>query len=143
MLFFRAASRPSRVHALFELVSQARVTLCLSPEVLAEIRDVLTRPKLRKKYPALIDEAIDAFLAQQLRAAKWFADVPEHYVLARDPKDSKYLNLAITAAAPYLVTTDLDLLDLMQPGSAEDFCSKFPGLQILEPKTFEAVIPSA
>jgi hypothetical protein len=64
MLFFRAASRPQRVQPLFELVDQARVTLCLSAEVVAEIRDVLTRPKLLAKYPALTTQAVDSFVAR-------------------------------------------------------------------------------
>jgi hypothetical protein len=75
--------------------------------------------------------AIDAFLAQHLRTAKWISNVPEHYVLLRDPKDSKYLNLAIAAAAPYVVTTDLDLLELMKSVSAVgiDFRRRFPTIR--------------
>ena len=49
--------------------------------------------------------------------ATWISNVPEHYVLARDPDDSKYLNLAITADAHYVVTDDLDLLERMDPQS--------------------------
>lgn len=100
MLFFRAAVRPSSVHPLFELIDQGNVEIALSPDVLAEVRDVLTRPKLVAKYPALTTEAVDAFLAQYLRLARWIDNVPEHYSLVRDPKDSNYLNLAIEAAAP-------------------------------------------
>jgi len=128
MLFFRAAARPRLARPLFDFVDSGQVTLCLGPEVLAEIRDVLTRPKLVAKYPALTKEAVDAFLAQHLRIATWISHVPEHYVLARDPDDRKYLNLAITAGAPYVVTDDLDLLDVMNPQSAAgiDFRSRFP-----------------
>lgn len=63
MLIFRAVARPARVRPLFDALERGRVTLCLSAEVLAEIRDVLSRPKLRQKFPALTDEAVDAFLA--------------------------------------------------------------------------------
>ena len=145
MLFFRAASRPNRVRPLFDLVHNGDVTLCFGPDVLAEIRDVLTRPKLIAKYPALTPEAVDAFLAQHLRVATWVTDVPEHFVLSRDPKDSKYLNLAITAGAPYVVTTDLDLLDLMtsQDPEAVDFRARFPTVKCLDPATFEATVRQA
>ena len=145
MLFFRAVSRPDRVRPLFEFVQSGAVTLCLSPDVLAEIRGVLTRPKLLAKYSALTPQAVDAFLAHYLRSAKWISEVPEHYVLARDPKDSKYLNLAITAMAPHLVTDDRDLLDLMKPQSTVgiDFRNRFPGVQILTPAAFESAVGSA
>jgi putative PIN family toxin of toxin-antitoxin system len=142
MLFFRAAARPRLARPLFDLVYSGQVTLCFGPDVLAEIRDVLTRPKLTAKYPALTKQAVDAFLAQHLRMATWISDVPEHYVLARDPDDSKYLNLAITAGAPYVVTSDLDLLDLMDPQSAAGtaFRTRFPQVEIISPAAFEALV---
>jgi len=145
MLFFRAAARPRLARPLFDFVHSGQVTLCLGPDVLAEIRDVLTRPKLVAKYPALTKQAVDAFLAQHLRMATWISDVPEHYALARDPDDSMYLNLAITAGAPNVVTDDLDLLDLMDPQSTAgiDFRNRFPGVEIITPAAFEVLISKA
>jgi putative PIN family toxin of toxin-antitoxin system len=112
---------------------------------LAEIRDVLTRPKLVAKYPALTKQAVDAFLAQHLRMATWISDVPEHYILARDPDDSMYLNLAITSGTPYVVTDDLDLLELMEPQSTTgiDFRTRYPAVQIVTPSDFEALVAKA
>lgn len=140
MLFFRAAARPRLARPHFDFVYNGQVTLCLGPEVLAEIRDVLTRPKLLAKYPALTQQAVDAFLAQHLRMAKWLTDVPERYTLTRDPADSKYINLAIAADAEFIVTTDDDLLDLIAPRSAAglDFRQRFPRIQIVTPNEFEA-----
>ena len=142
MLFFRAAARPRLARPLFDFVHSGQVTLCLGPEVLAEIRDVLLRPKLVARFPALSQQAVDAFLAQHLRMATWINDVPEHYVLARDPDDSKYLNLAITAGASHVVTDDLDLLDLMEPQNTAgiDFRNRFAGVQVVSPSKFEALI---
>jgi putative PIN family toxin of toxin-antitoxin system len=145
MLFFRAAARPRLARPLFDFVHTGQVTLCLSPDVLAEIRDVLTRPKLVAKYPALTKQAVDAFLAQHLRMATWISDVPEHYILARDPDDSMYLNLAITSGTPYVVTDDLDLLELMEPQSTTgiDFRTRYPAVQIVTPSDFEALVAKA
>jgi predicted nucleic acid-binding protein len=94
------------------------------------------------KYPALSVQAVDAFLADHLRTARWFQDVPEHFVLQRDPKDSKYLNLAITAGADFVVTRDRDLLDLMEPNNIEgqEFRRRFSNIQVLEPAAFGALI---
>jgi putative PIN family toxin of toxin-antitoxin system len=143
MLFFRAAARPQRTYTTFRLVDEALVALCMSSEVLAEIRDVLTRPEHRTKFPALTPKAIDAFLARYLRAVNWFPKVAEVYTVERDPKDSKYVNLALAAEAPYLVTTDHDLLDLMNPATPEgrDFIRRFPKLRMLDPVAFLNEIP--
>lgn len=110
----------------------------MSPDVLAEIHDVLNRPEHHTKFPALTPKAVDAFLARYLRAVKWFPNVAEVYTLQRDPKDSKYVNLALAAEAPYLVTTDRDLLDLMKPETPEgrEFIQRFPKLKILDPVAF-------
>ncbi len=145
MLFFRAASRPHRVRPLFQLVDRGEVVISLSADVLAEIRDVLSRPRLAAKFPALTPQAVDAFLAQYLRVARWADAVPEHYVLVRDPKDSKYLNLAIEMNVPYVVTDDKDMLDLMDPASAagQDFRTRYPAIRVITPAEFLAVARAA
>lgn len=69
-------------------------------------------------------------------------NVPEAYHLERDPKDSKYLNLAIAAGAGYLVTDDQDLLELMNPAAAvsREFRNQFPSIRIVEPAVFEQTV---
>lgn len=143
MFFFRAAARPQRTYTTFRLVEEALITLCMSPEVLAEIRDVLTRPEHHAKFPALTPKAVDAFLARYLRAVNWFPLVPHLYTVQRDPKDSKYVNLALAAEAPYLLTADRHLLDLMKSDTPEgrDFIHRFPKLKILDPVAFLRQLP--
>lgn len=115
----------------------------MSADVLAEIRDVLNRPEHQTKFPALTPKAVDTFLARYLRAVNWFPLVPHLYTVQRDPKDSKYVNLALAAEAPYLLTTDRDLLDLMKPETPEgaDFMQRFPKLKILDPVAFLDQLP--
>ena len=43
--------------------------------------------------------------------------MPNLFTLDRDPKDAKYVNLAIAAGADFLVTRDNDLLELRKQGS--------------------------
>ena len=45
-------------------------------------------------------------------------DVPSLFELDRDPKDAKYVDLAIAARSDFLVTRDNDLLALREAGSA-------------------------
>src|SRR3954470_11841875 len=104
MLFLQAASRPDRVHGTFRLLADGTVTLCMSPAVLAEIRDVLTRPELRAKFPALTPEHVEVFLDHVLASARLIDPVAEVFTLPRDPKDEPYVNLAVAAGARYLVT---------------------------------------
>jgi putative PIN family toxin of toxin-antitoxin system len=138
MIFLQAASKPHRVHSTFRVVDSSRVMLCISAEVLAEIRDVLTRPGHRQKFPALTDEHVSAFIATIASRSKLFDNVPPVYTVRADPKDSRYVNLAVAAEAKYLVSWDKHLLGLMDEQSAEgaDFRGRYPGLRILDPIAF-------
>jgi putative PIN family toxin of toxin-antitoxin system len=102
----------------------------ISPEIVAEIHDVLTRPKTLKRFPALTIEAVDVFLRDVESRAVTFFEVPRVFTLDRDPKDEPYINLASASGAGYPATWDKDLLDLM---GDEDFRRQFPALTILEP----------
>ena len=146
MLFLMYAARPERVHETFELIDDRRVTYCLSAEVIAEIRDVLTRPKHQQRFPGLTRSRVDEVIAEISRQAHFVKMVPDLYQLERDPKDSKYINLALSAGARYLVTRDNDLLDLMNEAlpTGAQFRLRFPHLAILHPAAFVAAIgPSA
>ncbi len=134
MILLQAAARPQGPSAeCLRLVKAGRLELFLSPEILAEVRDVLTRPKTLKKFSALTPEAVQLFL-QDLQAQSVIMDqVPRRFSLPRDPKDEPYLNLAIASDASYLVSRDRDLLDLM---ADEAFRRSFPVLVIIDPVEF-------
>jgi predicted nucleic acid-binding protein len=72
------------------------------------------------------------------RYAVIVSDIPEQFSYSRDPKDEAYINLALAARAPYLVTRDLDLLDLMKEDDVVGvaFRKQYPGLTIVDPPTF-------
>jgi predicted nucleic acid-binding protein len=54
MVFLQGAGRPAGpARACFHLVDEHRVTLFLSAEILAEVRDVLIRPRTQRKFPLL------------------------------------------------------------------------------------------
>lgn len=142
MIFLQAASNPQRVHSTFRLVESRAVVLCVSPEVLAEVRDVLTRPRHLEKFPALTGEHVSEFLVAIASRSTLVDDVPHAYTVVRDAKDSKYVNLALAAGAQYLVSWDHHLLGLMDETTLEgaEFRQRFPTLQILDPVRFiEAV----
>ena len=102
----------------------------MSDAILAEVRDVLGRPRIRAKNPTITDERVEDFFGRIDQVAQKIHDVPASYSLPRDPDDEPYLNLALAANADYLVTWDQDMLDLMQDAG---FRTQYPQLIILNP----------
>ena len=141
MVFLQGAARSaSPARACFEIVDEGLVTLCVSPAVLAEVRDVLSRPELVKRFPALSAEWVTAFVTSVADKALVVPDVPNAVALPRDPKDEPYINLVVATQAEFLVSRDRDLLDLM---TNADFRRRFPALKIVDPETFLRTIRSS
>jgi len=139
MVFLQgAARRDSPAGACPSLVEREVVMLYLSREISSEIRDVLTRESVRKRFPALTDDRADAFLGALNRKAHNVPEIPRAFHCARDPKDEPYLNLAISARAEYLVSRDADILDLADPSNLDgQRLSKHAlHLRIVEPSRF-------
>lgn len=104
---------------------ERRFRLAVSPALMAEYRQVLTRPVLRRLSPWTDDE-----VERLLTHIESLADVrvPGWRVIhaCRDPKDDKFLVAAVEAAADFLVTGDQDLLSLKQ----------YEGVRIVSPAAF-------
>ena len=106
-----------------------------------EVRDVLVRPRIRAKNPAITDDSVAAFCRRVEQVALRIDPVPALLTLARDPDDEPYLNLAIAVSGDYLVTRDNDMLDLMQDPA---FRARYPTLMILDPMALlQRLNPSA
>lgn len=97
-------------------------TLLLSFATLAELYEVLSRKQLRRYVD---EEDIRNFLAALTREAEW-VDVDVQIRACRDPKDDKFLELALSGRATHIVTGDKDLLAL----------DPFRNIPIVSPKTF-------
>lgn len=93
-----------------------------SLETFSEFKDVLFRPKF------------DEYLKQDLRREAYaeiieriiFVDITETINVCRDPKDNKFLELAVSAKASCIITGDNDLLVL----------NPFRSISILNPSNF-------
>jgi len=112
--------------------------LCLSTGIIAEIREVLARPRVRQKFPALTDELTARLLAAIEQQAVLIPEVPQVFAYDRDRKDEPYINLSIAAEARYLVSRDRDILDLAKPTHPDGvrLRSLAPQLLILDPVSF-------
>ncbi len=143
MVFLQgAAKREGAAGACLVLVELGAVELCLSPEILAEVRGVLARPRVRRRFPALTDQIVDRFLTALEEQATVVSEVPRVFQFDRDPKDEPYVNLAIATKAVYLVSRDKDILDLADPSTpdGERLHRQAPELRIAEPREFLAQI---
>jgi uncharacterized protein len=136
------ANRDSSARQALRLFFDGSITLYVSEAVLAEIKDVLSRPGIRQKFPRLSTRLVEALLQKIEREAILIKNVPEEYHFERDPKDECYINLAIVTNAIYLVSRDNDLLDLMRTETAEarTFRTRYPMLTILDAPSFLNVI---
>jgi putative PIN family toxin of toxin-antitoxin system len=137
MLFLQAAVQPHRVHRTFRAVQDGLVNLCVSLELLAEVRDVLTRLKVREKFPALTPNVVDTFISETAALATIY-DPPSVFTWPKDPDDDHIFNLAIHAEAKYLVTWETRMLKLATEPSAvaESLRRLSPKLEIVNPEQF-------
>ena len=102
----------SRPHALLEQARNGVVTLISSPALLAELAEVLERPK----FDAMLSKS-DTSRAQLFAQVRLLVEVMEPPPLAqpvcRDPDDDTVLALARVALADLIVSGDDDLLSLL------------------------------
>ena len=126
----------------FELFENGIVELFVSEEVLAEIQDVIVRPKLQAKYSRLTDVRAEKLIEILRTKATLIKDVPSVFNYRRDPKDEKYINLAAAGGAAYIISRDADLLDLMTgiDETSKNFRQKFRPLKVIEPLEFLKIV---
>ncbi len=102
-------------------------SLTRSKATAAEIENVLSRPKLDRFVSAAVrQQFLRHYLAQSSEVL-----VVEDVVACRDPKDDKFLSLALAAGAAILMSGDQDLLVL----------NPFRGIAILSPREFIETFP--
>lgn len=142
MLFLQAAVQPHRVHRSFRAVRDGTVTLCISRELLAEVHDVLKRQKVREKFPALTNEAVDSFIVELGATSQIFHPIPKVFTFPADPDDDHIFNLAIHAEADYLVTWETRILNLVSDKSetSKTLRALASKLRIVNPEQFAALL---
>lgn len=100
----------------------ARGSVLASADTIGELDEVLRRPKFNRY---LREEERFLFLAAFIRDAT-VVQVTERLAECRDPKDDKFLELAVSGNATCIVSSDDDLLVL----------NPFRGVAILTPQEF-------
>lgn len=102
--------------------------LLFSQATLDELRDVLSRPK----FDRYVDRADRALLLAQLEKVAIIVPIIQLVRQCRDPKDDKFLEVALNGRADVIITGDADLL-AMNP---------WRGVAILSPSHFLGKVKS-
>lgn len=107
---FRKNSPPQKtVHHIKSTVGY----LAFSDETFQELAEVLKRSKFDK---FIAKEKRVTFL-EEIQEVALNCEILQHVDLCRDPKDNKFLDVAIASYADYLITGDEDLLVLESIGN--------------------------
>jgi putative PIN family toxin of toxin-antitoxin system len=99
-------------------------TLLYAQSLLEELLDVLNRPRIRYKY-GLTEEDIETVVGLILLCGE-AVGLEQRISACRDPKDEKFLEVAVAGKADVIVSGDEDLLAL----------HPFAGIPILPPVDF-------
>lgn len=92
---------------------QARVAIpLLSRSVVAEYRSVLLHPEILARFPVLTQRRVAMALHRLAYVGDAYHSIRTRFTFPRDPRDAKFIELAITGHATHLVTLDPDLLSL-------------------------------
>jgi len=111
-----------------ELLAQCRekVKLYTAEDILQEIRRVLLeKVYIRNRYK-YSDTDVEIFVNRFREKSIIVDPLPDLHVIERDPKDDKILACAVAIQADYIVSRDLDLLEL----------ETYQEIQIITPENF-------
>lgn len=115
------SSYPKQI--LFDCIFQKKIPICLSEVVLKEYQEVLKRPKFQK-HPNFISKAYS--LIENIERIAEFYEPKVIIERIFDDADNRFLELAITAQADYIIT-----------GNFNDFnFYEYEGVKIVSPKYF-------
>lgn len=106
----------SRANQAVRRVLKGSIILA-SDDTLAELASVLARPKFNK-YISLKDR--QQFLRKFVRICESII-ITKRIQLCRDPRDDKYLELAVNGNADLIISGDKDLLSLHPFGEVQIF----------------------
>jgi len=104
-LFVRGLLKGPVTLPLIEAWKEEHFKLVTSEELLAELFEVLARPKFRRYFTKEDIEELGELIYERAE----MVEPSIHVTLCRDPKDDIFLDVAIAGKVPYLVTGDDDL----------------------------------
>ena len=92
------------------------IQMVTAPELIAELREVLSRAKIRRFITPDEGDALLHAIQQLAELLPALGDVPAY---TRDPKDDKFVACALFGQVDYLISVDNDLLVLQRVGTSD------------------------
>ncbi|WP_447969797.1 putative toxin-antitoxin system toxin component, PIN family [Nitrospira sp. M1] len=121
--FLFAESVPRQV---IRLARQGLYALHFSPILIEEVSRSLKNPRLKKPY-SYTDDDVRIWRAELNEIGLlWTKPLPKVGKVCRDPDDDHVIAVAVAVKAKWIVTGDLDLLDL----------GEYKGIRIVKARTF-------
>ena len=103
-----AALFPTSIPSRSLHVARSTGILLLSGDTLRELEAVLAR----SKFDHYLDERLRFEFLELLKRAFTMVEIVERIAACRDPRDDKFLEVAVNGRARWIVTGDSDLLSL-------------------------------
>ncbi len=97
--------------AIIEAAEEDRIIVLISEDIVAEIAEVLTYPKLEKIYSPKLRRK--HMIEQVLKIAKLVKVKSRVKVIEEHPADNKFLECALSAKANYIVSGDKHVLKVL------------------------------
>lgn len=94
---------------IIDLVIEGKIRLCISSDVLKEIKEVLERDKF-----GFSSDITRQIIIEIESLSEFITPVKKHSVVTRDSDDNAIIDCAIEADADYIITGDNDLLSLKE-----------------------------
>lgn len=124
-ILVRAMLKPEgSVGPVVDLLRAGRYVSLYSAATLNELIDVLSRPRMVHRY-GLTAAEVDALCTLLIRRGE-LVEPALNITVCRDPKDNKFLELAVAGRADVIVTCDEDL-KVLDP---------FEGIPLVQPASF-------
>lgn len=132
------ANRESASGRVLRLCEERKVVLHLSRAVLLEYRAVLGDDSITRRHPGITPEETELVLRRLRYFSEYVREVRSRFRFDRDPRDEKFIELAISAEATHIVTHDRDLLSLAtdHDDAARRLRQRLPGLRVFESAAF-------
>mgnify|MGYP001558859559 CR=1 FL=1 len=98
---------------LFDFIEKNKITICLTPKILHEIKKVLEYPRIKKQIRKVGVDTNEA-LFFLLQYSEIYQDIDIFHVVADDPSDDMFVNCAVACGSRYIISGDQHLLKIRE-----------------------------